>query len=164
MTVVRWNKPQMRARSRLLVRTTLLCLVVLLVTAPVFGKHKEKRQTIVCPAHPKDSRGETVYKLRGPTENQPEVPGTFVEPKPVAVPAPQYEPASNRPTIPLHVTVEGVVTQNGDFIDATVPDDVDPEVSKSVMDSLPQAHFKPATLDGKPVAAFTRVDVVVFPK
>ncbi len=155
----------MRRHSVFCARVFALCVLPLAVTFPVSAKHKDKPVVIVSPTHAKDSRGETVYKIQGDNEkSQPAIPGAFVPPKVLNLPAPQYTPGSNAPTVTLHVAVDGVVTPSGDFIDATVLDTMDNEVVKAVTDSLPQAHFKAATLDGKPIALETRIDIMVWPR
>lgn len=151
----------MRQRSVLALRAILFCVLAL----PIAAKHKVKPQLILSTAHPKDSRGETVYQTAGPNDKgQAPVPGVFVAPKALSIPAPQYTPDSRDASVPLHVSVEGVVAQNGDLIDGVVADGLNDEVSKAVRDSLGQAHFKAATLDGKPIALFTHVDILVYPK
>jgi TonB family protein len=57
------------------------------------------------------------------------------------------------------IAVEGVVAQNGEFIDAKVVEGTDPDFSQSALDAVAHYKFKPATLDGKPVAAFVRMEV-----
>lgn len=143
----------------------MLCAIAALASVPLFSaKHKEKPQVILDTAHPKDSRGETVYKVRGPADkDQPVVPGVLILPTVVDTPAPRYTPSSQQASVPLHVGVDGVVTENGDFIDATVSQDNGADLAKLVQDSLPHAHFKPATLNGKPIALTSHMDVVVFP-
>ena len=117
-------------------------------------------QTIVSPTHPKDSRGETVYESQGSThKDQPVVPGVLVQPSAIKLPDPKYPKSLRKARADADVTVVGVVTESGDCIDATVTDPVDPnlEIKKSALDAVEQYKFKPATLDGKPVAVLVRL-------
>ena len=53
----------------------------------------------------------------------------------------------------IDITVEGIVAENGELIDALlVETDKDEALAKSVLDAFRQWKFKPATLNGKPVA------------
>jgi TonB family protein len=115
---------------------------------------------IVCVSRPTDSRGEIVYETQGETQkDQPVVAGVFVLPSPIKLPKPKYPKSSKKTHAAGNVRVEGVITQNGDFIDAKVADGDDPDFSQSALEAVARYRFKPATLDGKPVAVFVRVDI-----
>jgi TonB family protein len=114
---------------------------------------------IVSTTRPKDSRGETVYEGRGSAQNQPAVSGVFVQPSPIKLPDPKYPKSLKKAHADLDVTVEGVTSESGDYIDATIisPIEIDPEIERSALDAVSRYKFKPATLDGKPIALLTRV-------
>jgi len=118
------------------------------------------RVVIVSPSVPKDSRGETVYTIRGEDQaDQPAVPGTLVDPVLLGMPALKYPKALKKAHRDADVEVLCVITANGDVIDAMVKQPADEDASKSALDAARRARFKPATLDGKPVALRTRIVV-----
>ena len=133
----------------------LLCTCVMLylpVTAQAFGKKTKIRSgpPVVSPSRPIDSRGETVYEVQGPSqENQPVVPGIFVLPSSINIVPPAY-PASLK-LAHFTATVEGVIAANGDFIDGIVLGNVQPDVSTNALQALARSRFKPGTLNGKPI-------------
>ena len=113
---------------------------------------------IVSPTHPKDSRGEVVYETQGETQkDQPVVPGLFVNPSPLSTPSPKYPKALKKAHSVADVTVVMVITPDGDVLDATVVDSSDQDSSSSAVDAVMKYRFKPATLDGKPVASLAKV-------
>jgi len=115
---------------------------------------------IVSVSNPKDSRGELVYEIQGEEQkDQPVVAGTFVQPSPTKLPQPKYPKSHKKERTSGNITVEGVVAQNGEFIDAKVVEGADPDFSQRALDAVARYEFRPATLDGKPVAILTRVVV-----
>jgi outer membrane biosynthesis protein TonB len=109
-------------------------------------------------SHPTDSRGDTVYEALGATQkDQLVVPGVFAEPTAISLPTPKYPKSLKKTRADLDVTVEGIISQKGDFIDATVVDAIAPDITKSVLDAVARYKFRPATLVGKPIALHTRV-------
>jgi protein TonB len=115
---------------------------------------------IVSPTRPKDSRGETVYEgRRHPQKDQQVVSGIFVQASPIKMPDPKYPKSLKKVREDADLTVEGVVSENGDYIDAKVIDQINPngDIQKSALEAVARYKFKPATLDGKPVAVLTRV-------
>jgi Gram-negative bacterial TonB protein C-terminal len=81
---------------------------------------------------------------------------------PIKVPDAKYP--KSRKHISADVIIEGVIAQNGHFIDAKVLGEADPDFAQSALDSVAGYHFKPATLNGKPVAELVRVVVKFWPK
>jgi hypothetical protein len=118
------------------------------------------KPVIVSPSRPTDSRHEVVYAQQGKDEKDaPVVAGLLVQPETLKAPPPKF-PRSLRGTGSiLEVNVEGVVAPAGDFIDAKIKDAVSPDVEKSVLDAVSHYRFRPATLDGKPVAVLTAIVV-----
>ena len=115
---------------------------------------------IVSVSRPTDSRGEIVYEERGATQkDQPVVAGGVVQPVPIKLPDPKYPKSRKKEHASGDITIWGVVAQNGEFIDAKVADGYDPDFSKNALDAVARYRFKPATLDGKPVAELIRVVV-----
>lgn len=116
---------------------------------------------IVCPTHPKDSRGEVVYVPQSKDEmDQPVVPGVLLPPSPVNIPSPkEYPKALRKPRSTAGVTVTFVITPDGDVIDLAVTDSTDQDASSASLDAVRRYRFKPATLDGKPVATFAKTVV-----
>jgi Gram-negative bacterial TonB protein C-terminal len=117
------------------------------------------RPTIVDPSHPQDSRGETVYRMQGKQTDFPVVPGFLIPPKVIKTVEPKYPKSLTKPHAIADTIVEGVVAVNGDFIDVRTINQVDPDISKSLLDAASKFRFKPATLDGKPVAVPLRIDL-----
>jgi TonB family protein len=110
--------------------------------------------------HPTDSRGETVYEGQGVAQkDQPVVSGVFAKPSAVNLPSPKYPKSLKKSRSDADVTLEGVISQNGDFIDVTVVDAVAPEIAKAALDAVARYKFQPATLDGKPIALLARVAI-----
>lgn len=112
---------------------------------------------IVSPTHPKDSRGEVVYEAQGESQkDQPVVPGVLVQPSPLSTPPPKYPKSLKRAHAAADVTLSCVITQDGDVIDATVLDSPDQEASSHALNAVKKYRFKPATLDGKPIATLAK--------
>jgi TonB family protein len=149
--------------TRLKIILALLCLFLclgLVQEVAALQSTANIGQIILSPTRPKDSRGEAVYQGRGPTQqDQPAVSGVFVQASPIKLPDPKYPKSLKKARADADVTVEGVISESGDYIDVTVTDPVgpDPEIEKSALDAVARYKFKPATLDGKPIALLTRV-------
>ena len=59
----------------------------------------------------------------------------------------------------LDMIVEGVVTASGDRIDVHfVKEDADSALAQSVAEAYTHLKFKPATLDGKPLAVLLQAE------
>ena len=122
------------------------------------AQSSDDKPLIKSQSHPTDSLGETVYEGQGVAQrDQPVVSGVFVKPSPVNLPSPKYPKSLKKNRSDADVTVEGIISQNGDFIDATVVDAVAPEIAKAALDGVARYKFQPATLDGKPIALQARV-------
>jgi hypothetical protein len=136
-----------------------VCLAIAILPR-AFGKAKPNPYDgppILCPSLPKDSRAETVYKNQTPDEkNQPVVAGKLVLPRPIKLEQPTF-PQSRFGAKWKEVMVEGVIAQNGDFIDGKAPGTAEPDLAKSAVESLVRSRFRPGTLDGKPIAFFTQI-------
>jgi protein TonB len=89
----------------------------------------------------------------------PVVPGRFVNPTPISTPPPKYPKILKKTHSAADVTVVMVITKEGDAIDATVVDSSDRDSSSSALAAIGKYRFKPATLDGEPVASLARVVV-----
>jgi TonB family protein len=147
---------------RLKVMLTLLCLspsVALTQVKPSDFVVNHDGPLVVSPTLPKDSRDEIVYTNQGQTEkDQPVVPGVYTPPLPIKVVHAKYPRSFKKARVEADVKVKGVIAQSGEFIDASLPDPLDPEWKKSVMDAAKQYKFKPATLDGKPIAVRGQIE------
>jgi protein TonB len=148
--------------SRVLVR---LVFLFVLLTVPLLGFpasaqaaiEASRGPAIISPTHPKDSRGEVVYETQGESQkDQPVVPGVLTQPSPVRTPPPKYPKSLKKAHAAGDVTVSVVITQDGDVIDATVLDSPNPESSSFALNTIKKYRFKPATLDGKPVAMLAK--------
>jgi Gram-negative bacterial TonB protein C-terminal len=147
---------------RLKVILTLLCLsssVGLTQVGTNTGVADDARPIILSPTLPKDSRGEIVYEIQGSTQkDQPVVPGVFVRASPIRTPQAKYPKSLKRARVEADTKVKGVVTQSGEVIDVSFPDQPDTEIAKSVFDAIKQYKFKPSTLDGKPIAILVQFE------
>jgi len=113
---------------------------------------------IVSPLHPQDSRGETVYEIQGSSQkNLPAIPGLWIAPQPIKMPSPKYPKSLKTAQEIANVTVEGVIAKNGEFIDTKIMTEADPDVRKSVLNTVARYRFKPASLDGHPIAILTQL-------
>jgi hypothetical protein len=113
---------------------------------------------VVSKTHPKDSRGETVYDEQDETQTQlPVVPGLLLPPVVLKQVAPTIPRSSRWSHRKIKILVEGVVAANGEIIDVgLVHEDMDSPMAKSVVEAFGRYKFKPATLDGKPVASLVQ--------
>jgi TonB family protein len=108
---------------------------------------------IVSPKHPVDSRNETVYESQSKsTKDVPVVVGILKPPQLKHMVEAEYPTNAERPHLDMTVTVQGVVSANGDFIDARIVNSADWAASRSALAAAAGYKFKPATLDGNPVA------------
>ena len=147
-----------------MVRLKTIPIFICLSFCLAYGQTSEAAQSsddkplIKSHSHPTDSRGETVYEGQGVTQkDQPVVSGVFAKPSAINIHNPKYPKSLKKNRADADVTVEGIISQNGDFIDATVVDAVAPEIAKAALDAVGGYKFQPATLDGKPIALLTRV-------
>jgi TonB family protein len=147
--------------------STKLAIAVLMLLAGLPAIAAQAVQTasstqppIVSPSHPVDSRGEIVYEAQGDGQkDRPIVPGIFINPSVIKAPLPKYPKSLKRGRAAAEVTVEGIVAAQGDFIDAAVVDSTEPAASQSALDAVARYKFRPATLDGKPIAVLIRIVV-----
>jgi TonB family protein len=147
-----------------LMRCWVMWLFVLAVAATVrsYGQswdgQPSGRPVIVSPLRPKDSRGETVYEAQGADQkNEPIVPGVLVRPILVKMPAAKYPKALRKEHQEGDVTLEGVITPEGDLIDTQVSKSDNPLFSDAALKEARKCRFRPATLNGRPVAILARV-------
>jgi TonB family protein len=103
-----------------------------------------------------------VYEGRRRDEqDQPAVAGTFTSPVVVrrTDAFPDYPESMRRKKQDGEVEVEGVVAQDGRFIDLKVFRTSDPGFNENALKAAAKYEFQPATLDGKPVACLLRVEM-----
>jgi TonB family protein len=144
--------------------TAILSSLLLTLTTTIFAQtgSESLKKVIVSPTVPRDSRGETVYETQGDQQREiPVVHGVLLPPAAVKLPEPKYPKSLKKSHSSTEIIVEGVITSTGDFIDAKVVGHSDPEASANALAAVTQYKFRPATLDGLPVALLTRV-VVAF--
>jgi outer membrane biosynthesis protein TonB len=131
----------------------------LLAQNPAYTNNTDK-PAIVSPSRPTDSLGETVYEVQG--EKQKDVPvvlGKLLRPTPIKRPEPKYSRAMRKTKFSGEVSIEGVVTPTGDWIDLQPLGTPDADAEQAAMKAVSKYRFKPGTLDGKPVAELMRVEV-----
>lgn len=139
------------------------CALLSIVGAIAQGQSKsaQGKVAILSSSRPTDSLGETVYEFRNPGEqnNEPPVAGAFVPPAPLkqSVGPPEYPESMRKKKENGAVVVEGVVAQDGRFIDVKVFSTTDAAFDKNAVKAATQYQFQPATLDGKPIACLIRV-------
>jgi hypothetical protein len=123
-------------------------------------KPVEHKPVIVSTTYPKDSKGEIVYDEQDEAQKgAPVVPGILVHPEPFHPAKPRIPVSSRMHHRKLNIIVEGVVTANGDMIDVHfVKEDADSAMAQSVAEAYGRLKFKPATLDGKPVAVLLQAE------
>jgi TonB family protein len=115
---------------------------------------------IVSPSHPQDSRGETVYEIQGESQkDQPLVPGELTHPVPVKMRDSKYPKSMKKAKSAADVAILCTVTANGDVVDESIESSSDTDASASALAAVQQYRFKPATLDGRPVASLLRIVV-----
>lgn len=135
-----------------------LSLIPTFAQDPAQMQGSSSKRAIISPTLPKDSWGETVYESQGDKQKDvPVVQGVLSPPVGVKLPAPKYPKSLKKSKTAADVTLEGIVTATGDFIDAKVIDESDPIASASALAAASQYKFKPATLDGKPIAVLVHV-------
>ena len=121
----------------------------------------QARVVIVVPERPTDSVGETVYRYRGNNDtNEAAVQGILSPPRITAVGS-DLEIAKfvRKSSFRGVVTIQGVVTAKGKYIDIGVLKSPDPEVAKVAIKTASEYKFAPATLDGKPVATLLNLEI-----
>lgn len=145
---------------RTLLRLALGLAVTSIAVTSLHAADAPKKITavVLSASHPKDSQGEAVYADQGPTDSASAVvTGAFVRPEALS----QYKSMLGEHTqfnFGGQVEVEGVVTASGDVIDVQlVKGDPNSTLAKKALAALSQSKFKPATLDGKPVAMLLQV-------
>jgi Gram-negative bacterial TonB protein C-terminal len=123
-------------------------------------KPAEHKPVIVSTTYPKDSRGETVYDEQDEAQKgTPVVPGILVHPEPFHRAKPRIPVSSRMHHRKLNIIVEGVITANGDMIDVHfLKEDADSAMAQSVAEAYGHLKFRPATLDGKPVAVLLQAE------
>jgi hypothetical protein len=119
------------------------------------------KPAIVSPSHPTDSRGETVYEVQGEKQKDvPVVPGKLLSPTPIKTAVPKFSRTLRNAKFSGEVTIEGVVTPTGDWIDLHPLGTPDADAVQAAMKAVSKYRFKPGTLDGKPVALLVQVKIV----
>jgi hypothetical protein len=115
---------------------------------------------IVSTTHPKVPQGETVYDQQDDAQRDaPVVPGFLLPRKPLKQVKPHIAMSSRMHHRKLNIMVEGVVTANADVIDTSIRRaNADAALAESVLDAFSRYKFKPATLDGKPIAVLLQVE------
>lgn len=112
-----------------------------------------------------DSRKEPVYEEHNPKDENGEEPahfdGTYVRPVPVTIPIPKYPKSLKRSLSDASVTFFAIVAHDGTLIDIELPAGLDSDVAKAVMSTAAKYRFRPATLDGQPIAMRIRT-VIAF--
>lgn len=140
------------------------CVVLLPVAAPAQTEATNGRPptktAVLSSSRPTDSLGETVYEIRGRgQQDQPAVAGTFTIPVPLNRGFPDYPESMRRTKENGEVVVEGVVAQDGRFIDLKATNTSDPAFNENAIKAAAKHVFKPATLDGRPVACLLRIEM-----
>jgi len=138
--------------------------LLFLSIAGLIGQQPPSQQTakpaIVSSDVPVDSLGETVYAHQGKEDkDKPIVPGVLTDPEPVKQVRPKLTKELKRRRFEGEITVLGVVAATGMAIDLKGQDGEDADATASALDAVRQYRFKPATLDGRPVAV--RLKVIV---
>ena len=106
-----------------------------------------------------DSRGEEIY-VAPPAGTQSKAGGVFVRPKLIKLADPDCLMSlrvGNK--LPTDVLLAGVVALNGDFIDIRVVRSTYREASDCAVATALKYRFKPAMLDGKPLATRLQISV-----
>jgi hypothetical protein len=117
------------------------------------------KPVVVSQTLPKDSLGEIVYDEQDASQpDTPVVPGILVHPEILKVVKPKFPMSARLHHRKINLLIEGVVTANGDVIDVRVlRDDGVPDLAENCAQAFRHSKFKPATLDGKPVAVILQV-------
>jgi TonB family protein len=140
------------------------CVVLLPVAVPAQTEttigHPPTKTAVLSSSRPTDSHGETVYEIRGRRrQDQPIVAGTFTAPVPLNRSFPEYPEGMRRKKQDGQVEVEGIVAQDGQFIDLKATNTSDPAFNENAIKAAARYMFQPATLDGKPVACLLRIEM-----
>ena len=118
------------------------------------------RPVIVSPVRPHDSLGETVYQQQGKKDkDEAVIPGVLSDPEPIKTPNPKYSKAMRKAHFEGTVKVDGIISQSGEMIDLEVVQPADPDAAQAALKAVSQYKFRPAKLDGKPVATRLIVEV-----
>ncbi len=122
--------------------------------------HPPTKTAVLSSSRPTDSLAETVYEIRGRNQqDQPAVAGAFTAPAPLNRGYPEYPESMRRKKQDGQVEVEGIVAQNGKFIDLKAINTSDPAFIENAIKAAARYVFQPATLDGKPVACLLRIEM-----
>jgi hypothetical protein len=117
-----------------------------------------KRPAIVSPSHPKDSLGETVYEWQGDDQKNIAVaPGILLPYAVLKRPDDIHIIKKLSKDEREDIEVTGVVDSAGDFIDAEMPNNAPDAIREAFLSTISTGKFRPATLDGKPVAALAKI-------
>jgi TonB family protein len=118
------------------------------------------KPVIVCPELAADSRGEVVYEVQGDSQKDSSpVSAIFTRPVVTQGYHPVFPISLKKKQSPAYVTIEGVVAQNGDFIDIKVVSSTQKEAEENALKAARMTKFYPATMDGHPVAFMTRTTI-----
>lgn len=154
-----------KTRGALQWKLAIVCVFLSTVAASARAQesNRPRRTTaMLSAARPTDSRGETVYELRGRGEpEQPSVAGTFTPPVVLRQHEafPDYPESMRRKKQDGSVVIEGVVAQDGRFIDLKVFRTSDSGFNENALKAAAKYVFQPAALDGKPVACLLRIEM-----
>ena len=85
--------------------------------------------------------------------------GTLVAPRLIKHSLPGYSKAMKKAKFTGIVKIQGIVASDGTLIDAKVLESLNPDASKSALDSISKYQFQPGTLEGKPIATLIRINV-----
>lgn len=86
------------------------------------------------------------------------MPGTFIAPKVEKIQKMKFPRSLSRVNDHGSVALDLVIAADGSAIDVTLPEATDPEIARAALESMSRSHFKPASLNGIPVAF--RVQIV----
>ncbi len=87
------------------------------------------------------------------------VEGDVVPPEKVYTPLPQYTDAARKARIEGHVIAQAIIDKLGNVSNVAILKGLTPELNESAAETLLQWKFKPATLDGEPVAVYYNLTV-----
>ncbi len=129
------------------IRTALLGGACLFLLSPVFARQKDNQ---ISSAFAADTFQGTVVDVSL---------GVSL-PRPIYSPSPDYPAILKGKRRIRGVCVVGlIVDEHGRVHDLHVTQSLDPRLDQSAIDAVKQWRFRPAKMDGKPVAVFTSVDV-----
>ncbi len=98
-----------------------------------------------------------------PPPQEPDVPiqvtGDVTHPEKISAPQPQYTEIARKARIQGSVVLQTTIDKNGDITDVKVLKGLHMGLSEAAVAAVRQWKFKPATLNGKPVAAYYNLTV-----